>query len=203
MPAPSSPQWQPYLDELAGDVPVDFLLRWIARESAGNPCAVGSLGQLQRDGYAREAGIGQLYFETSDQRVFGSTSSELRAYCTPGTQSVSRDLTDEECRAQVVGLVAMATSYGQRARSALAAIGAEWQDEDVWTLAKLYHGLPALPRSFLPAGAAAGMTSDWTTWRAWLLSLDSDAVSAIDRGAAPYMPFGRIIQNAEYTGGKS
>jgi hypothetical protein len=200
-PTPSSPEWTTLLEELRGDIPLPFLLRWIARESGGNPCSVGSTSQLQRDGWAREAGIGQLYFESVNQRVYGVTVGELRGACDSGSQTATRELTDDEQRAQVASLVAMAGDYLRRGRALLARLGESWLEPDELCLAKLYHALPALPKSFLPAASNAGNATTWLAFREWVLALSPDEIDGIDHGARPYYPYLRLFQNAEYTGG--
>lgn len=193
--------WSELLDELHGDVPVDYLQRWILRESNGNPCSVGSTTQLIRDGYAREAGIGQLYFELPSSTQFGTTSADLRVACSRTSQDAVRALTDDEMRLQVNSLVAMAAAYIAIANQRLGAAGLAWTDVDVLALAKLQHGLPALSRSFIPAAVQAGQGLHWASFRAYVLGLSTEEVTAIDRGVAPYMPLARFFTNAEYTAG--
>lgn len=196
----SSPQWKPYLEAARGDLPLDFLERWILRESGGNPCSVGSVTQLRSAGWAREAGIGQLYFESRDQRVFGVTLSDLRSACSATDQSQLRELTEEECQAQVKSLVAMASSYLAIGDSQLAAQGLLWSDAERLAFAKLHHALPALA-TFLPHAVAADSGSSWADFRAYTCALEPVAVTAINRGTTPYMPFDRLFDNAAYTGG--
>jgi hypothetical protein len=193
--------WDDLLNELCGSLPVDFLQRWITRESAGNACSVGSIAQMNRDGYAREAGIGQVYFESPTQRVFGVTSNELRAYCAPGTQNQTRDLTDDERRAQVQSLVSMATAFLAAADSKLAAQGLSWETPDRLALAKLHHGLPAIPKSLLPAANRAGRAGSWSEFRDYCSQLTADVIDSIDHGITAYLPIDRFFTNAAYTGG--
>jgi hypothetical protein len=192
--------WTTYLEMDRGDVPLDFLLRWIAEESGGNRCSVGSEAQLKRDGYAREAGIVQLYFESRTQRVFGVTSDDLRGGCS--LQTETRPPTEEECRAQAGSLCRMAASFWSTAKRQLESAGLEWSQDDQLALAKLHHGLPALGNSCLPAAAAVGQASAWIDFRAFTLGLSQTEIEGIDRGAAPYRgEFSRIFRNAEKAAG--
>jgi len=197
----NAPDWIPYLEQARGDLPLDFLVRWKDRESAGNPCSVGSVTQLRSAGWAREAGIGQLYFESRDQTVFGVTLAQLRGACSATDQTLLRPLTDDECIAQAESLCAMAQSYLALSKSRLSNAGVVWTDAEMLCLCKLQHGLPALGRSFLPAAAQAGRAGSWADFRAYVDELNAAQVTAIDRGATPYMPFDRIFDNAQYTGG--
>lgn len=203
---PTVSEWDDLLEEQRGDIPLDFLRRWISRESGGNPCSVGSVQQMVRDGYAREAGIGQLYFEGKTHAAFGVTSGDLRAACSPTSQSLVRALTDDERRMQVDSLLAMVRAYQATAWSRLQKVGVEWGQDD-WSgnyqaFVKLHHALPALAKSFLAPAVAAGRGDSWQDFRGYILDLSVQEVQEIDRGAAPYQGmFARLIANAEHTGG--
>jgi hypothetical protein len=194
------PDWDIYIDELCGDVDPDFLRRWITIESGGNPCSVGSVAQLRRDGYAREAGLGQLYFERRDQVVFGATLPKLRGACSSTTQDRIRPLTEEEKRIQVTSLVSMAASYLGKARALLAQVGENWNPDEINALAKLYHALPALYR-FLPGACAENAGGDWYSFKTWACGRSASQANAINTNIAAYMPFDRLFSNAERAAG--
>lgn len=190
--------WQAELTAQAPDLETGVLLRWIQRESDGNPSAVGSTAQLQRDGWAREAGIGQVYFESRAQAQFGTTSDELRAGSAPGVQTMTRELTEAERGAQTGSLIAMLRRYIADGQSVLSSVGQTWSETDVYCLAKLKHALPVLARAFLVrAGDAA---TDWDAFRAWLEALSVTDSVAIYSGSATYYPWSRYLNNAQYTG---
>lgn len=197
--------WSELFEELHGDVDVNFLQRWIANESnGGNPCAVGSVAQLRSQGFAREAGIGQLYFETATTTRFGVTSSDLRSACSTTDETAVRELTDDEKRLQVNSLVAMAASFIAIANQRLGAANLSWSDTEVLALAKLQHALPALSKTVLPAAVAAGQAENWASFRNFVIGLTADEMNAIDRGVTPYikdpgMP--KLFNNAERTAG--
>lgn len=198
-PSDLSAQTLSWSDELAAQAPeldTSFLLRWIQRESDGNPAAVGSTQQLQRDGWAREAGIGQVYFETSTQRVFGVTTAELRAGASSG-QSLTRDLTAPERQAQTSSLILMARQYIVDGGNVLQQLGQTWVAEDIYCLAKLKHALPVLAGTFLLHCPDA---SSWDTFRAWLEGLSLDDSRALYSNAGAYYPWTRYLNNAQYTG---
>lgn len=189
--------WQVELATQAPELDTGFLLRWIQRESDGNPAAVGSLKQLQRDGWAREAGIGQVYFEARTQRVFGVTSDELRAGAQSGSQLLSRELSEPERLAQTSSLIAMAREYIIDGAHVLQSLGQQWEASDLYCLAKLKHALPVLAGSFLLHAPDA---SSWDSFRAWLESLSLGDSQAIYANAAAYYPWARYLNNAQYTG---
>src|SRR5438105_4912346 len=64
--APSRPygveSWRPLVTEMAGDIPIEVLLRWIKHESGGNPCATGKIV----NGASIENGLFQLYSPDDD-----------------------------------------------------------------------------------------------------------------------------------------
>lgn len=197
-PRPRMPDFDPLLDELRGDVPLAYLQRWMTRESGGNPCATGMWGGPW------EAGIAQVYFDEHQRNVpqFGVTIDELRGACALDSQTMVRDLTDDEMRAQVNSLVMMAASYRQIAEQRLSQCGQlEWADDDVWALAKLQHALPVLTSKYLPAASAAGQAGSWVEFRAFVVGLDHAGAVAIDANGARFMPFARLFANAEYTAG--
>lgn len=190
--------WADELDAQRGGIDLDVLLRWVQRESDGNPCSVGSIAQLTRDGWAREAGIGQVYFERRDQRVFGVTSDELRAAAQAGTQQLARELTPGERLQQTSSLIAMCSAYVLDGGGVLQTIGQQWSAEDIYCLAKLKHALPVLSRDFLRAAGA--IASDWDAFRAWLEALSIPESTPIYSGSASYYPWTRYLNNAQYTG---
>lgn len=189
--------WRDELARQAPELDTDVLLRWIQRESDGNPGAVGSIKQLQRDGWAREAGIGQVYFETRDQRVFSVTSAELRAGALAGSQSLSRDLTEPERLAQTSSLILMARAYIIDGGSVLADLGAQWSAADIYALAKLKHALPVLAGTFL---RHCPDPSSWDAFRSWLEALSLVESLPLYAGSGAYYPWTRYLNNAQYTG---
>lgn len=195
-----SPRTLAWRDELAAQAPeldVAVLLRWIQRESDGNPCAVGSLAQLQRDGWAREAGIGQVYFESRMERVFGVTSDELRAACINGTQGQMRELTEPERLAQTSSLISMARQYIVDGGGVLVELGVQWSAENIYCLAKLKHALPVLAGTFL---RHCPDPTSWDSFRAWLEALSQVESVPLYSGAPRYYPWTRYLNNAQYTG---
>lgn len=190
-------QWQDELADQAPELDTAVLLRWIQRESDGNPGAVGSIKQLLRDGWAREAGIGQVFFESRGQRVFGVTTDELRAGAMAGSQSLSRDLTPPERLAQTSSLIAMCRAYIVDGGHVLVELGAEWSAPDIYCLAKLKHALPVLAGTFLRHCPDAG---SWDSFRAWLESISLPESIELYAGSTTYYPWTRYLNNAQYTG---
>jgi hypothetical protein len=133
--AASVEQWRPLLEENAGDLPVEFLLAWIDRESGGNACS-----------YTRyhEAGIFQL-MPPDNLDDAGVSLDELRAACSGSTQQLARPLTDDERLVQVTSGIRYVNVCRDRARAKLAAAGADWPETstDFWKAVKLQHAYPA------------------------------------------------------------
>ena len=103
-PAPKRPygveSWRPLVTEMAGDIPVEVLLRWIKHESGGNPCSTGA--PAKTGGGSIENGIFQLYSPDDDHLA---TPAQLHgSFCTG--QTCTRDLTLEEARIQVASGIA-------------------------------------------------------------------------------------------------
>lgn len=147
-PAPTRPytveSWRPLVSEMAGDIPVEVLLRWIKHESGGNPCATGKLV----DGVSIENGLFQLYSPDDDHIA---TPAQLHGSFCSG-QACTRDLTLDEARIQVASGIAYVRICRTRARTQLAQAGVEWDEtgSDFWSLVKMQHNLPSIPKVYIP-----------------------------------------------------
>lgn len=196
--------WSALIEEMCGDVPADFLARWIHWESGGNPCSKGMWGGPW------EAGIGQVYFGVKERnkRNFGATLDELRECCYVGSQKMATAPTDNQKRVNVLSLVAMASEYIGIAKRKTAALGLAWPESDILCLAKLYHALPVLCTTHLSVAATDGAADSWDAYRAYASGLSRDDVLAWDqvagyppgKGAARFYPLDRLFDNAEKTG---
>jgi hypothetical protein len=148
-PAPQRPyeveSWRPLVTEMAGDIPVELLLRWINRESGGNPCATGA--PAPSGGGSIENGIFQLYSPDADR--FATPAQLHGAFCSG--QTCIRDLTLEEARIQVASGIALVTSLRNLARAHLKGAGVVWQEvgSDFWSLVKMEHNVPVVCRDYL------------------------------------------------------
>lgn len=185
--------WRPLVEEYAGDMPVNFLLACVRFESFGNPCALGKAGV--------EAGLFQLYFP--DDARFGATFQQLRAGCSGA--KLTRTLTDDERVRQVRTGCVMETSHRTKARNQVASNGLSWTEDtvDFWKLVKIQHGLPAVPKSFLPAYARTfgGPPASFAVWGEWVLSLSRSEVGSIDSGVDDYTAvLPDVFNNATKTG---
>jgi hypothetical protein len=146
--APARPygveSWRPLVTEMAGDIPVEVLLRWIKHESGGNPCATGKIVA----GASIENGLFQLYSPDDDHLA---TPAQLHgAFCS--AQECTRDLTLDEARIQVASGIAYVRSCRQRARAQLKEGGVVWDESgsDFWSLVKMQHNLPSVPKFYVP-----------------------------------------------------
>lgn len=134
------------LGGLPGGLP--FLLAWIQRESAGDPCSYTSL---------RESGIFQL-MPPDNTNTAGTTEAELRSMCSGGSHSQTRPMTDDEIRIQVESGLRYVRAMRDRAHRKLAAAGVDWDDEsnpDFWKVVKLQHAYPAPTASWLATATQA------------------------------------------------
>lgn len=146
-PAPTRPygveSWRPLVSEMAGDMPVEVLLRWIKHESGGNPCATGKLV----NGFSIENGLFQLYSPDDDHIA---TPTQLHGSFCSG-QTCTRDLTLDEARMQVASGIAYVRGCRERARAQLANAGVAWDEtgSDFWSLVKMQHNLPSIPAIYI------------------------------------------------------
>ena len=149
-PAPKRPygveSWRPLVTEMAGDIPVEVLLRWIKHESGGNPCSTGA--PAKTGGGSIENGIFQLYSPDDDHLA---TPAQLHGSFCSG-QTCTRDLTLEEARIQVTSGIAYVRSCRERARAQLKQAGVTWDEKgkDFWSLVKMQHNLPSVPKTYIP-----------------------------------------------------
>jgi hypothetical protein len=149
-PAPKRPygveSWRPLVTEMAGDIPVEVLLRWIKHESGGNPCSTGA--PAKTGGGSIENGIFQLYSPDDDHIA---TPAQLHGSFCSG-QTCTRDLTLDEARIQVASGIAYVRICRDRARAQLKQAGVTWDEAgtDFWSLVKMQHNLPSVPKQYIP-----------------------------------------------------
>ena len=131
---PSVEQWRDLVTQMAGDLPPEFLLAWIACESGGNPCSYTSMG---------EAGLFQL-MPPDNINTAGTTVAALRAACVGNTQQRARALTDDEKYEQVRSGIQYVNAMRQVAHNKLDAAGVDWPEDsaDFWRFTKLQHAYP-------------------------------------------------------------
>ncbi len=144
---------------MAGDIPVEVLLRWIKHESGGNPCSTGKIV----NGASIENGLFQLYSPDDDHLA---TPAQLHgSFCTG--QKCIRDLTLEEARIQVASGIAYVRICRERARAQLKQGGVSWDETgtDFWSLVKMQHNLPSVPKTYIPKLRP----SSWSEFKAGVL----------------------------------
>jgi hypothetical protein len=161
--APARPygveSWRPLVTEMAGDIPVEVLLRWIKHESGGNPCSTGKIV----NGASIENGLFQLYSPDDDHIA---TPAQLHgSFCTG--QKCIRDLTLQEARIQVASGIAYVRICRERARAQLKQGGVSWDEtgSDFWSLVKMQHNLPSVPKTYIPKLRP----SSWSDFKAGVL----------------------------------
>lgn len=178
--------WRDLVTQKAGDLPINFLMAWISRESAGSVCSFTNYG---------EAGIFQLM--PGDNMTYGKTTPAIQHPVPPcaagangtsqGFSSVTPDIQD----AQVQAGIDYINNYARpQAHKILDAAGYSWDESSgsFWQLVKMIFNYPApLPALLANATAELGAPPpDWATWRA------TTAVQASGLGSA--------LNNAEFVG---
>src|SRR5271163_997129 len=142
--------WRPTVQAYAGDLPIEFLMAWIYRESNGSPCSWTKY---------QEAGIFQLM--PPDNVTQGGTTLALIhpvPPCAAGAQTSIwfNDLSPDQANEQVRSGVQYVNYARTRAHQFLTANGGQDWDEsttDFWTLVKYYHNLPGTIAAGLAAAA--------------------------------------------------
>lgn len=176
--------WRDQLAAAAPDLPTDRLLAWIGEESGGRPNSTGK---------SYEVGIFQI--DLQDGGAYGATIATL---------NISGQLTPEQEALQVSSGIAYVRHCLSVAQSELDAINATWGDDELWNLVKLQHALPALPKYMLPAADQQGQAGSWGDFRAFTVGASAAQVDSYTyKSCTPYMPFGRLFDNAERVGGAS
>jgi hypothetical protein len=175
---PSVEQWRDLVSQMAGDIPVDFLMAWIACESGGNPCSYTSLG---------ESGIFQL-MPPDNTNTAGTTVAALRAMCIGATQKASRAATDDEKYEQVRSGIQYVNAMRAAAHRKLDAAGVDWPETsgDFWRFVKLQHAYPGPSAGWL-AAATAQLGHPPESW--------AEMRSTIPGG------YQGVLDNAEWVGG--
>lgn len=170
-------QWRDRVTSAAGDLPVEWLLAWIAKESGGNPCSYTQY---------RESGIFQL-MPGSNMAAGNTTEAELRAACTGSSQKATRQLTSDELDVQVQSGIDYIDNYARpTAHRFLDAAGANWPEStaDFWTMVKMVFNLP---------GPIAGWLANATTQLGHPPATWAELRSTINGYAVP-------LDNAEWVG---
>lgn len=110
------------------------MLAWLAKESGGNPCALGIPGV--------EAGIFQTFHPADDR--FGATFSQLRSACSGG--KLNRPLTSDEAVLQAKVGVNFIRNKVAVASAHFAAAGIKFpkSSKDFWIGVKQEHALPCV-----------------------------------------------------------
>jgi hypothetical protein len=171
-------QWRSLVSDNAGDIPVDFLLAWIQRESGGNPCSYTTM---------RESGIFQL-MPPDNTNQGGTTEAALRAACSGSSQSAARQLTSDELDEQVKSGIRYVNYVRGVAHKKLDAAGVTWDEAnpDFWRIVKLQHAYPGPTAGWL-ATATAQLGRPPASWA---------EMRAANPGARA-----DVLNNAEWVGG--
>jgi hypothetical protein len=168
--------WRALVTEMAGDIPVAVLLRWIKHESGGNPCSTGAF----KNGASIENGLFQLYSPDNDQ---WATPAQLHgSFCTG--QTCIRNLTLQEARVQVASGIALVRNCRERATAQLMQgdVNGDEAGTDFWSLVKMQHNLPGVPKKYIPILKP----SSWTEFKEGVLKEHpeySDSNSTIFKNA--------------------
>ncbi len=154
--------WRPLVTKNAGDLPVNFLMAWISRESGGDPCSYTTL---------RESGIFQL-MPPDNTNIGGTTEAALRAACSGGSHSQTRPLTEEESNLQVQSGVKYVNYARAVAHKLLDAAGVTWDETtgDFWSVVKLVFNYPGYIPGWL-ANATQQLGHPPTSWNEFVSTI--------------------------------
>lgn len=181
--------WGPALTAAAPDLQVGPMLRWIARESGGNPADVPANGF--------EVGIGQ--FNTQDGPQFGYTREQLHGTgawtASALSKTVTRDLTADEEAIQVDAMIKQVRQNQQQANEQ----SSGWGARDLWALTKMNHALGHGGTTYLANKAtAAGHMSSWSDFKGFVQSLKiADVAPIAQYYGSPAAPFARFFNMSE------
>lgn len=184
--------WRKYFVVAAPDIPTDFLVAWIDKESGGNMCnwtgpayrEAGIFQLMPAKNGAPDAGSG------SNVEIAGTTYEALRSACVPDASNVfSHDPSLEEKQVQVDSGIRYVRWCMDQARKALAAVGATWDETsaDFWKMVKLAHTLPSLFGGLATAAAALGHPP--ANWQEF-----------VDNGAGTMFGGAKWLPNADWVG---
>lgn len=153
--------WRPLVTQFAAGKPVDFLLRWIDKESGGNPCSFTKL---------RESGIIQL--DPSNQVTVGTNEATMHPIppCSAGVQTTKylSNLTADQAYTQIDRGFAYIDWCIDYAREKLAAAGYNWDENSTsfWSMVKMVHVAPARIPVMLAQGLACNAGTPPADWDA-------------------------------------
>ena len=204
---PAITRWLPAITAAmpSAGIPIDFANAWLAIESGGKPCAIGEPGKVGPDGNPLELGLWQAY-NPDDLKATGITGADLRAYCTPGSQSLSRAMTDAEIAQHMALGVSVIKSKKQYADHYLAANGVTWNTNtpDYWAMVKAPHAYPPIVNTGLHqvVQKLGRAPKSWQEFRATYELVEPRARYDADRAAKGQEqgPYYRGLQNAEWCG---
>ena len=197
-------KWEPITIAIAvpAKIPWQYAQAWIAIESSGNPCAIGEKNKYGPDGNPKEMGLFQLY-NPDDLKSLKATGDELRAYCIPGTQKLSRVMTSVEIRRHVELGIGLILKCKRRADQFLTANKVNWSPSgrDYWRFVKLYHALPAIVSPGLSdvCKALGYPPRTWSEFRAAYEKLNPRA--RFNPNVEKQDGYYRALDNAQWTGG--
>ncbi len=182
-------------------IPIDFAMAWQAIESGGKPCAIGSPGAKGPDGEPLELNLWQAY-NPDDLTPLKMTGRELRAYCVPGTQSLSRAMTPAEIQRVMDLGVSMITHKRVSAELHLAANGISWPatGPDFWAAVKLPHAYPPIINTgmYQVTHKLGRAPTSWAEFRHVYEQIEPRA--RFNPAVREQSPYFRGLQNAEWVG---
>ena len=153
--------WRPLITASANGKPVEFLLRWIDKESAGNPCSYTTL---------RESGIFQL--DPGNMATVGTNEATMHPVppCTAGAQTTAylSSLSGDQPSTQISYGLAYVDWCIQQAQNYLAQAGYNWDQTSTsfWSMVKMVHVAPARIPVMLAQGLACNGGTPPADWDA-------------------------------------
>lgn len=135
--------WRPLVSSMAGNIPVDFLMAWIQKESDGDPCSWTSSSESGVFQYMPPDNLNEANTTLAQQHPVPPCSTSS------GHPSLSfSDLTPSQQNAQIQAGITFVNYCVGVVQTALDASGADpsaWDPsgQDFWRLVKLVHAAPA------------------------------------------------------------
>ena len=121
---PSVERHRKLVEKYAGDIPVDFLLAWMDKESNGKVDAVSPMG---------ERGLFQVFPGDGEQKMLKLSDADFDKLLTSADFAVK------------IGVKA-ANYYKNFGDKLLKKAGATWRGGSVWKLVKLHHAVFGMPK---------------------------------------------------------
>lgn len=183
--SPLVERWRPEVEQRAGDLPVDPILKWIEMESGGDMDSRGMAG--------REIGIFQLDYP-GDGKRYGGSFAQLEDIARRSNERENPFdlswLTAEELDAEVGAGIRMMHGARKTVREVLAKNGIAWPESsfDFGTAIKQIHATPAVITQLIPkiTKRDGKPPADWNELHRLVNEFPVDQMDGLDKLGRPY-----------------